>query len=212
MSYSLEEIKHDIEKLSEKEFYIKYIIRSENWYIENRVAKKTDDIIRLNDEYRLIISDKMGVSINSIMMVGSGKVGYSLSPPNKENPEIEKTFKPFNVDPNVRKVSDLDIAIVSSELFHQYWKLFRNNFRIYLKETYEYIYQELYRGYISERNITEVPKCRTIWNETAKEAKKMLQEKLFICDEISFRIYRSWEDFEDYNIQNIRQLKKGLEL
>lgn len=212
MSYSLEEIKRDIEQLSEKEFYIKYIIRSENWYIENRVAENAEDIIRMNDEYRLIISEKMDVSINSVMMVGSGKVGYSLSPPNKDHPELQKTLKPFNTDPSERKVSDLDIAIISSELFHRYWKLFRSNFKVNLKDTYAHIYQELYRGYISERNIKEVPGCRAVWNETAKEAKKLLQEKLFICDEVSFRIYRSWEDFEDYNIQNIRQLKKGMEL
>ena len=117
-------------------------------------------------------------------------------------------FLPFNDDENVRKVSDLDIAIISSDIFHDYWKKFRNSYKMRFQNTYLHLYNELYRGYINERNILEVDGCRKQWNETALKSKKKLRSDLYFKHEISYRIYRSWEDFEDYNIQNIRKLKR----
>lgn len=149
-----------------------------------------------------------GVSFNSVMMVGSGKLGFSMSPPGAEHPEESKMFLPFNDDEKVRKISDLDIAIISSEIFHEYWKMFRNSYRTRFQSTYVHLYNELYRGYINERNIMAVDGCRKQWNETAAISKKKLRSDLYFRHEISYRIYRNWEDFEDYNIQNIRKIKR----
>lgn len=208
MVYTLEEIKKDLYTLTEKQFYTKHIIRSDNWYLEKYLNKTPDEVIRLLDDYRLIISESMGVSFNSVMMVGSGKLGYSLSPPDTSHPDLSKLFLPFNDNEMERKVSDLDIAIISDEIFQKYWKLFRKSFRMKYITTYSHIYQELYRGYINERNILEVEECRQEWNKTAAISKKKLHEELYFRHEISYRVYRSWEDFEEYNIQNIRKLKR----
>ncbi len=209
MVYSLSEIQDDLKKLTEKQFYTKHIIRSDNWYFEHYMGKSPDAVIHLNDDYRLIISESFGVSFNSVMMVGSGKIGYSMSPP-AEGSQKSKMFLPFNDDENIRKVSDLDIAIISSDIFHEYWKNFRNSYRTRFKNTYQHLYNELYRGYINERNIMEVDGCRKQWNETASVSKKKLHSELYFKHEISYRIYRNWEDFEDYNIQNIRKIKKEI--
>lgn len=211
MIYTLDEIKNDLRELTSKQFYIKHIIRSDNWYLQNYLGKNPDEVIRLLDDYRLIISENMGVSMNSIMMVGSGKIGYSLSPPDSVHPENTKLFEPFNDDELVRKVSDLDIAIISNDIFQKYWGLFRKSFRMKYNTTYSHVYQELYRGYINERNIMEVDGCRVEWNKTASISKKRIHDELYFIHDISFRIYRSWEDFEDYNIQNIEKLKKRIE-
>lgn len=210
MIYTLDEIKKDLRDLTGKQFYTKHIIRSDNWYIQNYLEKKPDEVIRLLDDYRLIISESMGVSFNSVMMVGSGKLGYSLSPPDVTHPEKSKLFQPFNDDESVRKVSDLDIAIISNDIFQEYWKLFRKSFRMQYITTYSHLYQELYRGYINERNILEVEGCRKEWNKTAALSKKRIHEELYFRHDISYRIYRSWEDFEEYNIQNIEKLKRGI--
>ena len=81
MVYSLREIQDDLKQLTEKQFYTKHIIRSDNWYFESYMGKSPDEVIHLIDDYRLIISESFGVSFNSVMMVGSGKLGYSMSPP-----------------------------------------------------------------------------------------------------------------------------------
>lgn len=211
MIYTLDEIKNDLRELTSKQFYIKHIIRSDNWYLQNYLGKNPDEAIRLLDDYRLIISENMGVSMNSIMIVGSGKIGYSLSPPDSVHPENTKLFEPFNDDELVRKVSDLDIAIISNDIFQKYWGLFRKSFRMKYNTTYSHVYQELYRGYINERNIMEVDGCRVEWNKTASISKKRIHDELYFIHDISFRVYRSWEDFEDYNIQNIEKLKKRIE-
>ncbi|MBQ7076934.1 MAG: hypothetical protein IJM91_02230 [Lachnospiraceae bacterium] len=212
MVFTLEEIKEDLNKLTEKQFYTKHIIRSDNWYFEEYLNKDMSDVMQLIDDYRLIVSEGFGISYNSVMMVGSGKIGYSMSPPSDNNPSQSKLFMPFNDDAQVRKVSDLDIAIISSDIFHQYWKLFRKSYKLKYQNTYLHLYNELYRGYINERNIAEVDGCRRVWNETALVSKKKLRNDLYFRHDISYRIYRSWEDFEEYNIQNISKIKKEIGL
>lgn len=208
MIYTLKQIQDDLKKLSEKQFYTKHIIRSDNWYFENYLKKSSDEVIHLIDDYRLIVSESFGVSFNSVMMVGSGKLGFSMSPPNMDAPERSKMFLPFNDDEKIRKISDLDIAIISSDIFHEYWKKFRNSYKARYRATYLHLYNELYRGYINERNIIEVDECRKQWNKTAAVSKRRLKSDLYFKHEISYRIYRNWEDFEDYNIQNIKKIKQ----
>lgn len=212
MVFPLEKIKNDLKELPEKKFYTEYIIRSDNWYFEKYLKKTPNEVIHLSDDYRLIISESLGVSFNAVMMVGSGKLGYSMSPPDLAQPRKSKLFLPFNDDEKVRKISDIDIAIVSNDIFQHYWTLFRKSYRPKHQNTYLHLYQELYRGYINERNIMEVDGCRKEWNETASISKNKLHTDLFFKQDISFRIYRSWEDFEDYNIQNIKKIKREVDL
>lgn len=202
MSFDIEEIKANLEKQTEKQFYTEYIIKSPNWYFENELGNSLEESIRVSDDVKLIISENFKISFNSVMMVGSGKIGYSLSP--------KKLFQPFNNDEKVRKVSDLDFAIISSELFNEYWMKFRKSFKYQYRDTYLHIYQDLYRGYINERNIVTADGCRRDWNELVSSSKKELLTNFFIKNEISFRVYRSWEDFEDYNMQNIKDIKRSL--
>lgn len=91
MVYSLREIQDDLKQLTEKQFYTKHIIRSDNWYFESYMGKSPEAVIHLIDDYRLIISESFGVSFNSVMMVGSGKLGYSMSPP-AESSQNRKCF------------------------------------------------------------------------------------------------------------------------
>ncbi len=209
MVHTLDEIKQDLRTQTEKQFYTKHIVRSENWYFNEYMNKSSDEVIKISDDYRIIISDSMNVSFNSVMMVGSGKLGYSLSPPEKG--EETKLFMPFNDDEKIRKISDIDIAIISSDIFHHYWDLFRKSYKLKYESTYVHVYRGLYRGYIDERNIIEVEGCRKQWNETARISKKRLHSELYFKHDINFRIYRSWEDFEEYNLQNIKKIKRSIE-
>ena len=204
MAYDIETIKSDVSMLSVRDFYLKHIIRSDNWYFENILDIAPTGIIHVVDDFKAIISESLKISFNSIIMVGSGKIGYSLSP-------TEKLFQPFNDNEKVRKLSDVDIAIISDELFHKYWSLFRKSFKPRYKVFYPHIYQEIYRDYINERNILEVEGCRKEWTEIASESKKSLYNNLYFKHEISYRIYRNWEDFEEYNLQSISKIKRGVE-
>ena len=203
MSYTIDEIKIDLDRLTSEQFYTKYIVCSENWYLDNILQLSESDHVYVSEEYRLIISKCLDISINSILLVGSGKIGYSLSPIKS------KRFKPFNMDEKVRNISDLDIAIISPVLFSTFWKCIRASYKNIYKSLYEqHIFREIYRGYINERNIEAIDGCRKTWNDIVKSAKKKLMDEFYIKNEITFRLYNSWEDFQDYNIQNIAYLKR----
>lgn len=59
-------------------------------------------------EVREVVAKKFNLHPNHIIVVGSSKLGYSLSP--------EKAFKPFDSE------SDLDVALVDGSLFDRYWE------------------------------------------------------------------------------------------
>lgn len=200
MSYSIETIKSDIIKLSERDFYLKHIVRSDNWYFENVLDVPETEILHVVDDFKSVISETLHINFNSIMMVGSGKTGYSFSP--------NKLFKPFNKDENIRNISDIDIAIISDYLFDKYWSLFRKSYRQKYSSLYPIIYEHLYRGYINERFILEVEGCRKEWSEVASKSKKILNEQLYFKNEVSYRIYRNWADFEEYNLQTVKKIKR----
>ena len=201
MSYSLDEIKEDLMKIDTKQFYMKHIVRSENWYLEHVLS--LTDIVKAVDDFKIIVSDAMGISYNSVMMVGSGKTGYSLSP--------QKKLKQFTVETSENEKSDIDIAIISLPIFDRLWKEFRKAYNITNKRYYSHISREIYRGYINEQNIKLIEPCRIFWKSLSCEATKKLKQKMYFKHEINYRVYRSWEDFEEYNLESIRLLKEEVQ-
>lgn len=203
MSYTLEQIKEDLTCIDTKQFYMKHIVRSENWYFENVLNIPQTHIIKAVDDFRIIVSDALGVSYSSVMMVGSGKTGYSLSP--------SKKFKKFTVEPGGKNKSDIDIAIISLPIFDRFWKIFRDSYDITMSRTYKHISREIYRGYINERNINLINNCRVVWKELSNDSTRRLKQNMYFKHDISYRLYRSWEDFEEYNLSSINDLKMEVE-
>lgn len=199
MSYTIEQIKDDLINIETKQFYTKHIVRSDNWYFENILNIPQDKIITAVDDFKLIVSEAMGISYNSVMMVGSGKTGCSLSP--------QKNLKKFTIEPTAENKSDIDIAIISLSIFDKLWKEFRKAYNITNKKYYAYISREIYRGYINDRNINIIEPCRLFWKNMSIESTKKLKQNMYFKHDISYRVYRSWEDFEEYNLESIKILK-----
>lgn len=200
MSYTIDEIKNDLLSFDTKQFYMKHIVRSDNWYFENVLDIPQDRIISAVDDFKIIVSEAMGISYNSIMMVGSGKTGYSLSP--------QKCLKQFTIEPTALNKSDIDIAIISLPIFDKLWKEFRKAYNVTNKRYYSYISREIYRGYINDKNINLIEPCRLFWKGLSIESTRMLKQNMYFKHEISYRVYRSWEDFEEYNLESINLLKE----
>lgn len=203
MSYSLEEIKQDLLTNDIRQIYLKYIVRSENWYFENVLGCTQEQLIKMSDDFRLIISESLGISFNNVLIVGSSKTGYSFSPEGKR-------LAPFSVSGEERPISDIDVAIISSELYLKFWKLFRENYTLQNKSKYKPLYIEIYRGFINEKRIIDIDGCRKAWLEVATVSKRRIAETFFVKHTINYRIYRSWEDFEEYNLSGIQKLKDKL--
>ncbi len=202
MSNILDELKNDLNTLTPREFYMKHIVKSYYWYFDNVLHIPKSDILSTIDEFKDIVSSSIGVSFNSVMMVGSGKIGYSLAP--------KKRFKAFEIDTNAKNKSDIDVAIISNDLFLYFWDIYRKSYSVKYEATYKHISREIYRGYINERNLREIDECRVKWNNLSAQSNKILRSKLYLKHEITYRIYRSWEDFEEYNIASLQDMKVGV--
>jgi hypothetical protein len=196
MDFSVETIKNDLKLLTEKEFLIKYLLKSDNWYFSEYQNKSEHESISQMDMLKEILNKSIGVAFHNILMVGSGKTGCSLSP--------DKYFKKFDDgDEN----SDIDIAIISSKLFDHLWGKIRTEYSIKYIYQYDQITSSIFRGFINEHNFKNIDEVRPDWNTKIDDANKSLQKYLSIYHPINYRIYRSWEDLEAYHILGIKKLK-----
>lgn len=82
MIYTEDDIKKDLLKTNVKEFYMKYLLRADNWYFERILNIDEKDIIHAVDDFKMLVSDAFDIGFNNTVMVGSAKLGMSLSPKN----------------------------------------------------------------------------------------------------------------------------------
>lgn len=133
-------------------------------------------------------------------MVGSAKLGFSIAP--------ENSFRDFKIDGETP--SDIDIAIISPQLFDYFWRLFRKSYSVTNKHFYGYITRGIYRGYISDIDLKRIEECREAWIKSSRMCTKSLQQNMYFQHEIHYRIYRDWKDLEEYHIQSLEQLREEI--
>ena len=77
--------------------------------VQKHITFGTSYILRAEQYFELKrrISDNFGLHPSHVIVVGSGKLGFSIAP--------GKRYRPFGEE------SDLDVAIVSGELFRDLW-------------------------------------------------------------------------------------------
>ena len=83
--------------------------------------------------------------------------------------------------------------------------------KIQYKRFYQQLTASIFRGYINDKVLIEIPSIRTEWLAVVAPINKLLQDELMIVHPITYRIYRSWEDLEEYQIIGIEKTKKYLE-
>jgi hypothetical protein len=173
----------------------KYIIENETFFFKS---------IRQEDEYdfKKDIANILGVHIRDIVIVGSGKLGFSLKPDDTESGLY--LFKPF--DSNVEKKSDLDIGVISSELFD---KEMRNlydfmGFHKSIWDTRSSFAKYTLKGRIAIRFL---PNDFKLTDEIKRTVEKY---KMEFGREINIEIYKSWYYFETYHQENIRNIQVNL--
>jgi hypothetical protein len=93
----IDDFKQDLTNLSSLQIIRKYVLAAESQILTS------DQHYRLKEQ----VCDHFEVEFNDVIMVGSGKLGFSIKP--------SRRFQPFNDD------SDIDIAVVSPKLFEMVW-------------------------------------------------------------------------------------------
>jgi hypothetical protein len=204
MIYDENTIRDDIKRMNAKEFYIKYIIKTNNWYFAEYQHTEGDALIDKMDRFKEIVSNCFEVSFHSAQIVGSAKLGISLSPNKPFRHFVEKAG-----DSN-QKESDIDVAIVSSGLFGEIWDKIREERKKSVIPKYLAISKSIFRGYINDKDFKDLDGLRKGWEEKISKCNILLQGDLSIIHPISYRIYRNWEDLEDYQIDSIIKTKEVL--
>lgn len=94
----LEEFKSDLKLLSSIQIFRKYVLNGDTFLLGS------NEYYQLREE----VCENFSVEFSDVVMVGSGKLGFSL--------KQKKRFVSFGED------SDIDIAIVSAKLFNKIWE------------------------------------------------------------------------------------------
>lgn len=151
------------------------------------------------------LANSLNVHLREVVIVGSGKLGFSIKP-DKDEP----SFYQFNEFDNNKK-SDLDIAIISSTLFDQqliniyeYTSSYINR-AIWNKDTDRNSFAKyILKGWLKPEY---TPNLYKISSELQEIQSKY---KMNFGRDINIGIYKSWYYFENYHINNIRNINLNL--
>jgi hypothetical protein len=107
-----EQILQDLVSLDTISIYKKYLLGQEVWYFKQKDPTK---YLQTYDNFKHYVANSLGIHFNNISIVGSAKTGISFSPVND--------FKVFDSE------SDLDLVLVSPNLFYQFWDAYLDLFK-----------------------------------------------------------------------------------
>ncbi|HHA2301736.1 TPA: hypothetical protein ACOEAQ_004656 [Enterobacter asburiae] len=193
---NMEDVQHFKDALLSNEpiyIYRKYLLGHDVWYFRNKLKKENH--AEFYDDLKICMSEKLEIHINNIAIVGSAKLGFSITP------TLEKAFKGFNDE------SDLDLVVVSSDLFRKCWMAYLDVAKTSRIPYYNKVTGNIFRKFISLKNIEFNNEFFRQWKGKMEPCQKDLQIIYQVPNEINYRIYESWEDVERYHVQGLEKLK-----
>jgi hypothetical protein len=148
-------------------------------------------------ELRRRVSIQFGVHPNEVLVVGSGKLGFSIAP--------EKRYREFCSE------SDIDLVVVSEGLFNQFWMLVHEYWLEFGQwDGFSGFRKYLFRGWIRPDMLPpsgDFDSALQWWqffnSLTAKEGLSM--------HKIAGAIYKDWRFLETYQISGVRACATALE-
>ena len=203
MGYSLDEIKKDLFDISESDFVSKYYFKTGNWYLEEYLGKPPHELHVISDDIKTAIGEHLNVTINNVIIIGSSKIGYSLSP-------TAKLYEEFRIEGE--HPSDIDIAIISDDIFSELWTAFRKVYSITFKAQYSMYAKDIFRGFVNTKTFAEIDDIRKNWNKRVDKLNEILTSEFGFDHDVNFRIYRNINDLLEYQIRGIKEIKfnKGI--
>lgn len=169
-------------------------------FVNEYILSNQPVCFRANEELIWGIKDLLSYQFNihkkDIEIVGSGKLGISLSD--------ERFGKEFN------KKSDIDIALVSQELFNLGWnELLTLDFSYYKlsereRQDLSDSYQTIHRGFISPERLPKSKFKEQWWKVFTELSNKQKYE----YRKIRGRLFKNWSFVEKYYSIQIIKIKK----
>ena len=143
------------------------------------------------------IAQEFGLNPQNVIMIGSAKLGFSISP--------LKRWQPFHDE------SDIDIVIISPGIFDRFWKeLYDFNIKLMdrTEEEEKRYYRFLdyfFRGWLRPDVFPFSYVGRKEWLDFFKS----ISYGEFGDHKIAGAVFRDWDFYEAYHTSNIREIRNG---
>lgn len=170
----LEEFKSDLTRMTPLQIVRKHVV------FGDCAAMSQQDYFQL----RQAVSAKFDLHPNNVLVVGSGKLGFSIAP--------NKRYKLFG------DRSDLDVVIVSDTLFDSVWRdLYRYSSTVGYWEREDEFRKFLFRGWIRPDKLPPDQhfEFSKLWWEFFND---LSASREYSASRVVGAIYRSWDFLESY--------------
>ena len=144
------------------------------------------------------VAQKFGLNPQDVIMVGSGKLGFSISPLKRWQPSHDE--------------SDIDVAIISSDIFDRFWKeLYDFNIKLtdrtveQEKQYYRFL-DYFFKGWLRP---DVFPFSYVGQKEWLDFFKSISYGEFGDHRKISGAVFRDWGFYEAYHTSNIREIRNG---
>jgi hypothetical protein len=168
----------------------------------------------LYEQFRTYLADSLGVASSGISLVGSACAGFSLSP--------DSFPRPFN------EGSDIDVAIVSEQLFDAAWMTMvawghprRNSLPAGELEWMQERQAEVFYGWLQfshlrfrglrfPKTLSPLREIRAAWFTAFQAVGTNFPDTEFAAREVSGRLYRTTDHLVLYQAESLRRLQYAL--
>jgi hypothetical protein len=197
-------------ELNEEMIFHKYFMDKPSFYFSQVLNSENEEYI-----FKYELAQQLNIKMNNIVFVGSAQIGVSIKPMD------EKFLRAFDSSNAIlRKRSDIDVAIVSSNIYQEINKKLQNYTNFY-KNKENWISNKFYpdnekryflcnnyfeyfaRGWLRVDFLPLGFECSEI-DVFSRLREKFLNEKKI---KVSFAIYNNWYDLLDYQLMAIKEAK-----
>ena len=191
----------------------KNLINGSSYFFEHKDVEDDEYLIKKD------LSDALDIHPNNILIVGSAKLGFSIKPDKKSG---EYQFHSFRFEATTdKKESDIDIAIIDSHLFESKLEMLYKYMVGYDDAKINELFDDCTKNRYQKRCFYGF--SRYVLMGWLRPDQTPLEFDLFkdISDiqnkyrkryniPINIGIYKSWFYFENYNIQNLKNIQQKL--
>jgi predicted nucleotidyltransferase len=174
-----------------KYVYETFLLNEDVFLLRDSSDRKSENY----HHFKMEVSKALDVPLKNIAIVGSAKTGYSLTP--------GRNFDPYGPE------SDLDLVVVSGELFRELWGTYLELVGKSIGKPYNEIAKNVFRHFVSIKveELTGIQvELFASWIARVGVLKRQLQLNFRLPAEINYRIYEDWRFVEKYHVVGLNQL------
>jgi len=147
-------------------------------------------------DFKLYMAQKFKIPATDVFICGSALLGFSLSP--------KKDFANFN------DKSDIDIVIISKKMFDRFWETYFADYVYSRLNRFSYTNtaKTVFKRFIDfHSQYAQNTKVYREWEKQTSGYQKDLQIIFNFPENVSYRIYRSYNDYKQNLVKNIYDIK-----